>query len=497
MRGRKSFTDSITFVTREDRHMPRVIRPEPAAIVVSAETLESLTEQFNSEEKKFGRTTVDHVLKQGQRLLTMKKMCGHGKWMKWCEENIPIGVDQISCYMKFSRNFGNSRNLPDDQLWEEWQRVQGSPKYREEQEEEEEQGDINDKEESQDDTPTERVEETAGNDKKEPLAPTSNSPSHVKRVPLPISSEEESTESVEQIDPPDEDIQPQRAERSQEYVTLERWNVLNSKKRHEILEKTGNSTFNQQSNESIEWALWSWNPVTGCEHNCPYCYARDIADRFYEAKFTPSIWPNRLRAARNTIYPAEKINKSLQDGSRTGRVRAVGLKNVFVCSMADLFGRWVPKEWIEAVLKEVRENKQWNFLFLTKFPIRLSEFNFPDNAWVGTTVDCQARVKNAEKAFSKVQAGVKWLSCEPLIEPLQFEDLSMFDWVIIGGASRSTKTPEWEPPSEWVVDLDKSAREAGCQVYHKSNLGRIQQYPGIPDDRQSPEPFHYLAKVEK
>lgn len=471
-----------------------MLRPEPAAIVVSAETLEVIAERINNREKKSRKATLDHVRQQGQDLISAKKMRGHGKWEAWCKESLSFNAVTAWRYMKFVKSL-DSKDLPEDQLWELWQCTQGSPKYREEQEEVEERGDINDKEESQDDTPTERVEEGLGRDKKEPL--TSNSPPHVKRIPLPISPSEESTESAEQVDPPDEDIQPQRAERSQEYVTLERWNILNSKKRQEILEKTGNSTFNQQSNESIEWALWSWNPVTGCEHNCPYCYARDIADRFYEAKFTPSLWPNRLRAARNTIYPAEKINKSLQDRSRTGRVRAVGLKNVFVCSMADLFGRWVPKEWIEAVLKEVRENKQWNFLFLTKFPIRLSEFDFPDNAWVGTTVDCQARVKNAEKAFSKVQAGVKWLSCEPLIEPLQFEDLSMFDWVIIGGASRSTKTPEWEPPSEWVVDLDKAAREAGCQVYHKSNLGRIQQYPGIPDDRQSPEPFHYLAKVEK
>jgi hypothetical protein len=40
---------------------------------------------------------------------------------------------------------------------------------------------------------------------------------------------------------------------------------------------------------------------------------------------------------------------------------------------------------------------------------------FPANTWVGTTVDCQARVVNAEGALRKVKAGVKWLSCEPLI----------------------------------------------------------------------------------
>jgi protein gp37 len=37
-------------------------------------------------------------------------------------------------------------------------------------------------------------------------------------------------------------------------------------------------------------------------------------------------------------------------------------KNVFLDSMADMFGRWVPAEWIEAVLKMIREAPEWNFL---------------------------------------------------------------------------------------------------------------------------------------
>jgi protein gp37 len=147
--------------------------------------------------------------------------------------------------------------------------------------------------------------------------------------------------------------------------------------------------------------------------------------------------------------------------------------------MADLFGRWVPKEWIEAVLDVVRLAPQWNFLFLTKFPQRMAEFSFPDNAWVGTTVDCQARVANAEKAFKKIKAKVKWLSCEPMIEPLKFADLSMFSWVVIGGSSKSAETPEWHPPRRWVQDLEDKCNTFGIPYYEKSNLlERIRLYPG-------------------
>lgn len=278
--------------------------------------------------------------------------------------------------------------------------------------------------------------------------------------------------------------------RVQTYVTLKGWNELPDNEREsEFLdvENTGKK-FNKQEGANIEWAQWSWNPVTGCKHPCPYCYARDIANRFYPMKFEPALWPERLYAPANTRLPAEaEIN--------------IGAKNVFTCSMADLFGRWVPSEWIEAVLQSVADNPQWNFLFLTKFPIRMAEFDYPDNAWMGTSVDCQIRVKPVEKAFSKVRAKVKWLSVEPMLEPLKFTSLDMFSWVVIGGASKSSNTPVWVPPRAWVHDLETQAYDAGCMVYEKTNLQPIErliEYPGAPaqSKRVLPEALRYLPEVE-
>jgi protein gp37 len=226
------------------------------------------------------------------------------------------------------------------------------------------------------------------------------------------------------------------------------------------------ATFNR-TNDNVEWALWTWNPITGCLHDCDYCYARDIAERFYPQGFVPTFHPDRLTAPRNMRVPeAAKQN--------------IGEKNVFVCSMADLFGKWVPREWIDAVLAEVIAAPQWNFLFLTKFPQRLCEFKWPKNAWVGTTVDRQYRVDIAEKAFRKVTAGVKWLSCEPMLEPLKFSSLEMFDWVVCGGASRSSQTEAFQPEREWVTRLHYAALEAGCKWYEKPNLrpAPVREYPG-------------------
>lgn len=220
-----------------------------------------------------------------------------------------------------------------------------------------------------------------------------------------------------------------------------------------------------RTNDMVDWAWWTLNPVTGCWHGCDYCYARDIANRFTNAfptGFEPTFHPDRLSAPTNTKLPDEAATD----------IRA---KNVFVSSMGDLFGKWVPDEWILRVFEMVINNPQWNFLFLTKFPQRLQEIcdklgGFPDNAWVGTTVDTQARVKVAEKAFGKIKAKIKWLSCEPLLENLTFTSLKMFDWVVIGGQSKSSKTPEFQPQMEWVSNLFLQARNAGCKVYRKENL---------------------------
>jgi len=223
------------------------------------------------------------------------------------------------------------------------------------------------------------------------------------------------------------------------------------------------SKFNR-SNDNIEWAWWTWNPVTGCKHGCTYCYARDIANRFYPQKFEPTFHPERLSAPHNTPIP------------RSGDI---GARSVFVCSMADLFGAWVPQDWIDAVLKAVRNAPRWTFLFLTKNPARIIHIDWPDNAWVGTTVDTQARVGPAEAAFRDVVASVKFVSIEPFREPITFTDPGIFDWFIIGGQSATSGEPERQPEWKWVEALMSQVRGTSAYLYFKPNLKvRPREYPG-------------------
>jgi protein gp37 len=270
--------------------------------------------------------------------------------------------------------------------------------------------------------------------------------------------------------------------------TVGQWQEMSEGQRRTLLEEAGSArrcVFNAQNdNENIDWAKYSWNPVTGCEHDCPYCYARPIGNMRYPHGFKPAFWPDRLKARHNTPFPRELAR------------RWVGYRNVFVCSMADLFGGWVPREWIDAVLAECAAAPKWNFLFLTKYPNRMAEFTFSENCWVGTTVDCQARVKNAEKAFRKIKAGVKWLSLEPILEPLKFTDLGLFQWIVLGGASATATTPEWRPPRRWVEAVEREARRLKIPYYEKTNLhARVLGYPGqevYREPTQAPEAMRYL-----
>jgi protein gp37 len=247
---------------------------------------------------------------------------------------------------------------------------------------------------------------------------------------------------------------------------------------------SGKPTFNS-TNEQISWAKWSWNPVTGCLHGCKYCYARELALRpsyaaTYPVGFTPLFHSERLSAPRNTEVPEEA-----EQDPRFARV--------FVCSMADLYGKWVPDEWIEQVHQSCIDNPQWDYLMLTKFPRRYVGLDLPKTAWLGTSVDEQKRVRLAEDAFRQIQnVRVKWLSLEPLLAPLQFTDLSMFDWVVIGAQS-ATEQPEghveaFSPPMEWVTRLIDQAHEAGCAVYLKENLqGKCTaQSPGMKLIQEEP-----------
>lgn len=253
-------------------------------------------------------------------------------------------------------------------------------------------------------------------------------------------------------------------------------------KAYEYPKPKGKATFNQQKGTEIGWAMWSWNPVTGCNHGCDYCYARAIATSrdmapYYPAGFTPLFHYERLDAPANTPVPARAT-----DDPAHGRV--------FVCSMADLFGAWVPQEWIDQVVASTVANPQWEYLYLTKFPQRYDRLQLPESGWIGASVDEQHRAEPTLAAMRKVSGvKVKWLSLEPLLEPIKFSTLEGIDLIVIGAQSENVgQNPAFSPPFEWVADLVATARRDGCKVWLKTNLlGQASgQWPGMQMPQEVP-----------
>jgi len=249
--------------------------------------------------------------------------------------------------------------------------------------------------------------------------------------------------------------------------TREKVEIVTVDGRRTEIDKPSNPTFNQ-TNDSVSWASWTWNPVTGCEHGCKFCYAREIAhsDRMasvYPFQFAPAFHEYRLSAPSNT----KRIDS--QD-PKDGRV--------FVCSMADLFGKWVPDAWIEKVFNACKQCPEWEYLFLTKWPKRYAMLRTLPKAWLGASVIKQAdvdRVTRDMTAFEAHDGITRWVSLEPMLEPIVFGDLSWCDLVVIG-AQTATRQPDglvssFAPKFEWVADVVAQCRAAGVPYYLKENLG--------------------------
>jgi len=244
----------------------------------------------------------------------------------------------------------------------------------------------------------------------------------------------------------------------------------------------GPATFNETTGEGVSWAGWTWNPITGCKHSCTYCYARSISTRFtsaFPAGFEPLFHEERLPAPSTTKIPRKHRSDPAYE-------------RVFVCSMADMWGRWVPRPWIEQILAVERAAPQWVYLHLTKFPDRYLEFvdDLPPNSWAGTSIDEQVRVRIAMRAMEKLAGRVElpWLSLEPLEADLDIPDLSMFGWVVIGARTATVQPggymPAFNPPASWVLRLTDQARQDGVPVHWKPNLRKSMEgiaAPGDPD----------------
>ncbi len=205
----------------------------------------------------------------------------------------------------------------------------------------------------------------------------------------------------------------------------------------------------------IEWTDKTWNPVTGCtkvSSGCLNCYAEVMA--------------SRLKSMGNDKYKSG-FKLTSHESALSEPFKWKKPHNIFVCSMSDLFHDEIPFTFIDKVIKIIEETPHHNYQILTKRSHRLKEYFssrvIPPNLWPGVTVEDKSALYRMDD-LRDLNASVKFLSCEPLLEDLEHFDLTGIDWVIVGGESGPRARP-MQPV--WVKNIKSQAEEAQVSFFFK------------------------------
>lgn len=253
----------------------------------------------------------------------------------------------------------------------------------------------------------------------------------------------------------------------------------------------------------IEYVDHTWNPITGCRHNCPYCYARRMT-----ARFAGDVRLNKMAKKDYSLVPAADggsdlyvLDSPMTNETGNALVYPFGFEptyhryrmdtldklkmgnNIFVGAMADVFGEWVPDEWIKEIMNVCRLHPIHNYMFLTKNPERYERIDAAGilpadkNMWYGSTL-----TRPEDKCFISNSHNTFW-SIEPIHAPFKMWEKDEFspDWVIIG-AETGRQKDKTIPKKEWIDDIVNRCDIDGVPVFMKDSLIPIMGEPNMRRD---------------
>lgn len=237
------------------------------------------------------------------------------------------------------------------------------------------------------------------------------------------------------------------------------------------------------SESAIEWTERSWNPIVGCtikSPGCTHCYAMRMAGRLqamghasYQGLTQKSkagaVWTGKLALNEKALLAPLKRQKPTV---------------YFVNSMGDLFHEDCPDEWIDRVFAVMALCPQHIFQVLTKRSARMREHlqrpqhkrvaghvgrirrNFADegkylpfigepdildNVWLGVSVEDQKRADERIPDLLATPAAIRFLSCEPLLGPVDLTCLRDDGETFIDALSRNPGMTDAQGPVDWVI----------------------------------------------
>lgn len=216
---------------------------------------------------------------------------------------------------------------------------------------------------------------------------------------------------------------------------------------------------------SIEWTDQTWNPYVGCSKissGCDHCYAVSMANRFkfphYQGLVSQMDWTGQLNRAPKHIFDKPLNTKKPSV--------------FFVNSMSDIFHENAKDDWIVEVFDIMNRTPRHVFQILTKRPSRSVKktkelgLKWSDHMWAGVSIENDNFAIPRSRELLKIDASVRFVSCEPLLGALPSLPIQDLDWIIAGGESgvRSTVRPA---EVEWFRDLRDRCRKAHVPFFFK------------------------------
>jgi len=269
-------------------------------------------------------------------------------------------------------------------------------------------------------------------------------------------------------------------------------------------------------NSKIEWCDHTFNPWWGCQRvspGCEHCYAETLAHRYGHAVWGPAKTTARRAMSENYWKQPLKWNAAaMKTGTRA---------RVFCASMADVYEDHPQVSESRARLFNlIVKTPHLDWLLLTKRPENIERmgpmawrFTPPDNVWWGTSCEDQRRADERIPHLLKIPAKVRFLSCEPLLGPVELwrfdeegqalrgpgiirsggmtpstphdppegydDSYPGIDWVIAGGESGASARPTHP---DWARGLRDQCQMAGV-AFHFKQWGEYEPYE---EDAQPP-----------